>query len=373
MKKVKKRKLNIKKIIVFLTTIVIIGILLFNINNIVTLYQSKITGYNIDTINVFHELNVYNDIKKHEYSDTLEKIIKTEYYNKNYLNKYLNIKYQDKDNFFENINKLLDLGYTPEDINMIYDKLSNDSILLLIDNDFLKDIINILKLTYFHEDKLERYLKYNKDNDLSYENLITYVNANLDNKYYTNVINIDDPENILVIVNKYHKLDNNFVPSDLEAIDSKYNKGFNNKMRHVARLAFEEMCKAALEDGITIYSGSAYRSYSYQLSLYNRYVASNGFDDAETFSARAGYSEHQTGLATDIMNAKLDFISANDKEYDWLINNSYKYGFILRYPKGKENITGYMYEEWHFRYLGIDVATKLFEENITYDEYVARN
>ena len=373
MKKRRKRNLNIKKLSIFLISIIVFIIILLNINNLITLYQSKITGYNIDTINVFHELDIYNNIKKHEYSDTLERIVGTEYYNKKYLNNYLNIKYKDKDNYFENINKLLDLGYTSEDINMIYDKLSDESIQLLIDNDYLKDIINILKLTYFHEDNLERYLQYNKNNDLSYENLITYVNANLDYKYYTNVIDIDDPENILVIVNKYHKLDKNFVPSDLETIDPKYNRGFNNKMRHDARIAFEKMCEAALNDGITIYSGSAYRSYSYQLNLYNRYVAANGFDEAETFSARAGYSEHQTGLATDIMNAKLDFISGNDKEYDWLINNSYKYGFHLRYPKGKEKITGYMYEEWHFRYLGVDVATKLYNDNITYDEYVARN
>lgn len=373
MKRINKRKFNIKKLIVLLMSIIIIIVLLLNSNKLITLYQSKITGYSIETINVFHELNVYDDVKRHNYSDTLENIIETEYYNRKYLDGYLNIKYQNKDDFFKNINKLLDLGYTSEDINMIYDKLSDESISLLIENDYLKDIINILNLSYFHESKLDRYLKYNIDNDLSYENLITYVNANLDYKYYTNVINIDDPENISVLVNKYYKLDNNFAPSDLEAIDSKYNKGFNNKMRHEARLAFEEMCKNALNEGITIYSGSAYRSYSYQQTLYNRYVASNGFDKAETFSARAGYSEHQTGLATDIMNEKLDFISASDKEYDWLINNSYKYGFTLRYPKGKENITGYMYEEWHFRYLGVDIATKLHQDNITYDEYVARN
>ena len=168
-------------------------------------------------------------------------------------------------------------------------------------------------------------------------------------------------------------LPSDYVPSDLEPINNKYNKGFNNKMRHTARVAFEEMCEAALKDNIIIYSGSAYRSYNYQLNLYNRYVSIDGKTKAETYSARAGYSEHQTGLATDIMNKDLEYISANHKEYTWLINNSYKYGFHLRYPKGKENITGYMYEEWHFRYLGKEVATYLYENDLTYDEYVARN
>ena len=371
MRKIKRKKLNIKKLSLLLIPIILILVITLNFNRIVTLYQSKVTGYEYDTINVFHELNVYNDIKKHTHSDTLEKIVISEYYNPKYLKDYLDINYQNKDNFFENINKLLTLGYTKDDINMIYQKLSDNSISILIENEYLKDIVNILNLSYFHEDNLKRYLEYNNDN-LSSENLVTYVNANLDYKYYTNVINIDEPEKITVLVNKYHKLDNNYVPNDLEAINPKYNQGFNNKMRKVAKEAFEEMCEGALNDGITIYSGSAYRSYSYQQSLYNRYVATNGFDNAETFSARAGYSEHQTGLATDIMNKNLDFISKNDKEYDWLINNSYKYGFILRYPEGKENITGYMYEEWHFRYLGKDIAKELYDLDITYDEYVAR-
>ena len=372
MRKVKKRKLSIKKILRLVIPLIIILIIFIERNNIIHFYQSKKTGYPFETIETFHELNIYNDVKNHSYSDTLNKIIKTKYYDKKYLKDYLDIDYHDNKTFLDNINKLLSLGYTSSDINVIYNKLNDDSINILIDNDYLKDIVNILKLNYFHEEKLERYIKYNKDKEITYENLITRVNADLDHEYYTNVINIEKPEDIAVLVNKYNKLDNNFVPSDLESIDPKYNRGNNNKMRHDARLKFEEMCEAALKDNIKIYSGSAYRSYNYQLNLYNRYVASNGFENAETFSARAGYSEHQTGLATDILNGNIDYIHANDREYEWLINNSYKYGFILRYPKGKEDITGYMYEEWHFRYFGIDIAKELFDSKLTYEEYVAR-
>ena len=373
MRKVKKRKLSYKKTLRLLITLLIIVIVLINKNNLITLYQSKKTGYKFNTINVFHELGIYDDIKKEAYSTTLENIIVTEYYNPNYLTNYLDINYQEDKDFYENINKLITLGYTSKEINDIYKKLNHESIKILIDNDYLKDISNILDLSYFHEDNLKRYLTYNKEKKLNYENLITYVNANLDYKYYTNVIDIENPEDTSVIVNKYHKLASSFVPSDLETISDKCSRGVNRKMRHIAKVAFEEMCEAAKKDGITIYSGSAYRSYDYQLGLYNRYVAAYGFDEAETFSARAGYSEHQTGLATDILNARIDYISASDAEYTWLINNSYKYGFHLRYPKGKENITGYMYEEWHFRYLGTKIATELHNLDITYDEYVARN
>ena len=368
----KKRKISPKKIIKLLIPLITIVILLINTRNIITFYQSKVTGYKFNTITTFHELDIYDDIKDHEYSDTLENILTTEYYNPKYLTSYLDINYHEKEYYLDNINKLLDLGYKADEINDIYDKLDDKSIDLVIDNEYLKDISLVMNLDYFNEEYLERYLIYNKDKELTYEDLVTYVNADLDHKYYTGVKDIEEPKDIKVLVNKYNKLPSTYEPDDLEAISTKYNKGFNNKMRHEAKEAFEKMCEAALKDNITIYSGSAYRSYSYQANLYNRYVASNGFDEAETFSARAGYSEHQTGLATDIMNASLDYISKNDKEYTWLVDNSYKYGFILRYPEGKEKITGYMYEEWHFRYLGIETATTVYNLGITYDEYIAR-
>ena len=207
---------------------------------------------------------------------------------------------------------------------------------------------------------------------MDYTDIITFVNIGLDNEYYTNVIDIDKQDDILVLVNKYHKLDNDYVPSDLETISSKYQwLGRSNKLRHDARVAFEEMCAAAAEDGIYIYAGSGYRSFATQKYLYDTYVKKDGFKEAETYSARAGYSEHQTGLAMDIANKK-GFISLGDKEYDWLVNNSYKYGFILRYPKGSETITGYMYEEWHYRYLGKEAAKEIKNTGLTYDEYMAR-
>ena len=133
------------------------------------------------------------------------------------------------------------------------------------------------------------------------------------------------------------------------------------------------MANAMKSEGLKIYAGSTYRSYDYQLGLYNRYVAQDGFAEAETYSARAGYSEHQLGLAVDILNGRWSYLSETDKEYDWLINNSYKYGYILRYPRNKEYVTGYVFEDWHFRYLGIELATKVYESNLTYDEYIARN
>lgn len=132
------------------------------------------------------------------------------------------------------------------------------------------------------------------------------------------------------------------------------------------------MASDMAKENLKIYAGSTYRSYTYQKGLYDRYVKKDGFAAAETYSARSGYSEHQLGLAVDIVNDKWDYLSENDKEYDYLVKNSYKYGFILRYPRGSEYITGYMFEDWHFRYLGIELATKVFNSGLTYDEYIAR-
>lgn len=371
-KRIIKRKLKIKRI-VFLLLILISGFTLaFNYQNIKIIYYSKITHYQTDTITVFLENNLIDEVKDTEYSQTLEEIINTEYYDQKYLNDYLKIEYQDDEEFLNNIYQLLELGYKNEEINNIYEKLTNESIKLLVDNNYIEDITNLINLAYFHEDKLSRYLEYYQNETDTIENIITYVNIGLDHEYYTNVTKIDNEDDLLVLVNKYHSLSSSYVPKDLTTISSKYQwLGRSNQLTKEATQAFETMCEAALKDNITILAGSGYRSYNYQKTLYNNYVARDGFDEAETYSARPGYSEHQTGLAMDITN-KYGFIDKDDKEYTWLVNNSYKYGFILRYPENKEKITGYMYEEWHYRYVGVEIAKEVYESNLTYDEYVAR-
>ena len=207
----------------------------------------------------------------------------------------------------------------------------------------------------------------------NYEDTVTFVNAYLDKDYYSNDIPLskDKASKLDVIVNKYYKLDKDYEPEDLTIINSKFASG-TQKLRKEAADKFEEMASDMLKENLKIYAGSTYRSYSYQEGLYNRYVKKDGFKEAETYSARAGYSEHQLGLAVDIVNGKWNYLSEGDKEYTWLINNSYKYGFILRYPHESEYITGYVFEDWHFRYLGIDLATKVYESKLTYDEYIAR-
>jgi LAS superfamily LD-carboxypeptidase LdcB len=128
------------------------------------------------------------------------------------------------------------------------------------------------------------------------------------------------------------------------------------------------MIADAYADGITLWICSGYRSYSYQSKLYNNYVYTDGKAAADTYSARPGHSEHQTGLAADINSADESF--AGTPEAKWLAANCWKYGFIIRYPKGKESITGYIYEPWHIRYLGKENAKLVYESGLTLEEYL---
>lgn len=375
----RKRKNNKKKKVLILIIIIIL------ILSLVYILMPKNYGYNKKAIEVFKENDLYEQIKdKKIYSKTLEEAINQNSFNKEYFLEYLDIKYIDKDDFINNVNKLLSLGYSSKDINAIYNKIP-DSVNIIIDSKYNKDIINIMNLSYFKIDNLKRYLDYdimdvksiydisNIKKDFNYEDVVTYVNANLDKEYYSsdNLISNEDASKIDVLVNKYHKLDENYEPSDLTIIDSKYASG-TQKLRKEAQIKFEEMASDMAKENLKIYAGSTYRSYTYQKGLYDRYVKKDGFAAAETYSARSGYSEHQLGLAVDIVNDKWDYLSENDKEYDYLVKNSYKYGFILRYPRGSEYVTGYMFEDWHFRYLGIELATKVFNSGLTYDEYIAR-
>lgn len=142
-----------------------------------------------------------------------------------------------------------------------------------------------------------------------------------------------------------------------------------------ARAAFEKLNAFAKQSGYTFNAFSTYRSYDRQQVLYENYKARDGKKAADRYSARPGFSEHQTGLAFDIgdVNVPNDFASNRFGKTDagkWLAENAHKYGFIMRYPNGKEDITGYMYESWHFRYVGVDVATKIYEEDSTLEEYL---
>ncbi len=156
----------------------------------------------------------------------------------------------------------------------------------------------------------------------------------------------------ILIANKTYSLPEDYAPGeDSEALS-----------------AFETMQTDAENEGLDIYISSGFRSYEDQDRIYNNYASYDGYEAADTYSARPGHSEHQTGLAFDLNT--IDDSFAYTPEGEWVKNNAHKYGFIIRYPEGKEHITGYMYESWHIRYLGVETATSVYESGLTLEEYL---
>ncbi len=163
----------------------------------------------------------------------------------------------------------------------------------------------------------------------------------------------------ILIANKKHPLPEKFAPGE-------------NKE---AREAFEELAAEAKLSGFNLTAFSTFRSFEYQVTLYNRYADRDGKEAADRYSARPGYSEHQTGLAFDIgeVNHEKHWASESFGQTEagkWLQANAHRYGFILRYPENKENITGYMHEAWHYRYVGKNMAADIFQKNSTLEEYL---
>lgn len=278
-----------------------------------------------------------------------------------YKQDYEKIHFQDHTNFLKEVNLFLDLKYNYNEINAIYTFLRRENIDKLLEREKL-NIERYYTIPNFELDKINRYEEYQRIHNCSLEEAVLKVNIGLDHDFYTHIENIENQNDYNVLVNKYRSL-KNYKPTDLESLsyDAKY------QLRKKARDAFEELTSVAKLEGIFLRPYSAYRSFEYQTSLYERYVLQDGQEQADTYSARPGHSEHQTGLAVDVWSEGVNEIKENDAK--WLAENAYKYGFIVRYTKDNKNITGYIEEPWHLRYLGLDIARDVYEKNISYDEY----
>ena len=184
------------------------------------------------------------------------------------------------------------------------------------------------------------------------------------NYYYVLTVNNVDPS-ILVEFNG-----ETYEPENIVNIPLTYAYS-GNKTSQEALEYYKKMHEAAKQEGINLVISSAFRNFQDQKETYEEYERIKG-DGIENYAARPGHSEHQTGLAFDILTLGVTTTKFDQtKEFEWLRDNSYKYGFILRYPKDKENITGYDYESWHYRYVGEEAAKKIHDEDITFEEYYA--
>jgi D-alanyl-D-alanine carboxypeptidase len=188
---------------------------------------------------------------------------------------------------------------------------------------------------------------------------------------------VSDVDSILVLVNKRRNLPPTYVPQDLVRVAVPFPfEGDQPRMylRQEAARALEELFAAALSAGIELYATSGYRSYETQQAIFAANVAKAGEEEANKTSARPGQSEHQTGLAMDVTSPSVRYrlveSFGSTPEGVWLEENAHLYGFIVRYPQGKEHITGYSYEPWHVRFVGKDAATLIFSRGLTLEDYI---
>ena len=272
--------------------------------------------------------------------------------------------------------KLLEKGYSLEDTKTIFAKLSETEQQKLIDNDKDDKIISLLEQKYFLEKNLEDYKEYiNKNNETDYAKVISIVNVHANHKWYQLELNTNEDLEMLMNVNKFYALSETYTPENLKNIDLTYayDEEGKNKLIDYAYDKFLELWQAANDQGFYLMVTSSYRDYESQKEIYDYRVSNWGERKADETAARPGHSEHQTGLVID-MTSKTEPLadSFTDSEaYKWLKENAYKYGFIERYPEGKTYLTGYNPESWHWRYVGLEAAKTMHDENITFDEYYA--
>ena len=286
------------------------------------------------------------------------------------IRKYNEYKYKQTNEY-----KLTVVGYTLEESKLLISKLNDKNEKYFVDNEKNDYVIDLIKEKYFLEKNLFDYLEYRKDNKKkSFNDIVAIVNVGANNEWYDNdsVKPTDMDKGNLILVNKFNYLSSDFIPSDLTSVSLSYAYEGQKAIKEVVD-AYHDMASNAKEADIQLLVNSSFRDYQKQESVYKDFYYSNGISYADKYAARAGYSEHQTGLCLDIFTSGESNTENFDetKAFEWLSKNAHKYGFILRYPKAKEYLTGYEYESWHYRYLGKEVATKVYESGLTYDEYYA--
>lgn len=371
MKKVRRNKKSKKKIITIISVvlvliIIIIGIILFVVNKI---NSSKINVILKDDLEV--EINskvkLLSFIDKIENGEVVSEDVEVDTSSLGTKSLEIELKNKDKKETYK-----FDINVVDTTAPVIE---AEDNITINIDDEV--DLVKYATVSDNSKEDIKVEIEGDYDLDKAGKYNLKYVakDSSGNEVSYDFILNIvEDPNNrsfvtskgfVAKVVDGVTYIDGVLIVNKTYSLPEEYGSGLTTNTTN----AFNSMQKDASKEGLNLYISSGYRSYYTQKTLYNNYVARDGVANADTYSARAGHSEHQTGLAFDLNTIDESF--ANTKEGKWVSNNCYKYGLILRYPKGKENITGYMYESWHLRYVGVELATKLYNNGnwITLEEY----
>lgn len=353
--------------------LIILLLILFEIVNpfkLAASYAIKNLDYSSESANKLVEYGLKDKVLEHDYNEFIDVNVSSKKFIINNYDVYKELKYYDSFHDIEIVNKLIDKGYNATEINCILNTGDLDSANELLNKEKYENIIDFLSFDYAHLSNLERYISYQKETISDYDDTVLYVEIGLDNEFYTEYNEVDK-FSYDMLVNKYNRLDEDFVPDNLIKVDSDYSYG-DNYGNKVMLDNFYKMADDLNEDiGLNIYIRSGYRTYESQVEVYEEYLSLYGKNYVAKYVAYPGFSEHQTGLAMDI-KASSSNVFANTKESDWLQDNAYKYGFILRYTKSLEEVTGYQSEAWHYRYVGLEIATYIHENKMSFDEYYVK-
>ena len=288
-------------------------------------------------------------------------------YIEEYLDSYRKIGYVEHEHFIDNVNELLKKGYSTNDINIILAHGDDKAVSEFAKRDKVRYLEEFFSVSYAKLEYYDRYVAYSDTTGEDENTTVLYVNLGMDKEDYVDSREVER-FSLDMLVNKHFHLKEDFVPDELVTIDKRYASEEGLKSSKVALDAFLKMNEAATSEGYSLVINSSYRSYQDQVDLINYYMGVYGKNYVDKYVARAGYSEHQTGLAFDI-GSRTSNVFANSKEYQWMLDNAYKYGFIARFTKKKEAITGFREEPWHYRYVGEEIAKYIHDNNISFEEY----
>ena len=370
MDKVKKIRLKPKavKILKVIGTIVLVCLFLliiyfYNIGQLKSLGYSDLASRNI----------LLKFKKKYVLSigenKTLNAAFESSDYDEDNLDNYSKIKYQNQKHLIKNINLLIKKKYSNSNISMILEHGNDNDVTAFTKRDKINYLEEFYSVSYAKLRNYDRYVSYSDESGEDEETVVLAVNLDMDKEDYKDPVVIDKYDE-KVLVNKHRQLSKNYKPNDLVKINSKYATDKKQVAARVAVNAFIDMYNAASKDGYGLVINSSYRSYNDQEKICDQYRQLYGDAYVSKYVALPGFSEHQTGLSFDIGSTNSKTF-ASSKEYSWMQDNAYKYGFIQRFPKAYESVTGFRAEPWHYRYVGKKIAKYIHDEKITYEEYYA--
>lgn len=369
---VTKKKFKLKKPVIKVLKVggIILSILLL----IFLFYRSQINqlkkiGYSeIASKNILFKLKKEDVLALGE-NKTLNKAFESEDYKEKNFNSYAKIKYVDEKYLISNINTLIKRGYNNDEINIILSHGSGEDVKEFAKRDKVRYLEEFYTLDYAKIKYYDRYVQYMDENREDEETSVLLVNLDMDKAEYEDATIVKEFSNDM-LVNKHRMLEKDFIPDDLVSISEEDASSDDLQCNRTAYIAFKQMKKEAEKEGYHLVINSAYRTYEDQEEISNTYLSLYGQNYVDKYVLKPGYSEHQTGLAFDIGSTDTNVFIKSD-EYTWIVDNSYKYGFIYRFKSEYEEITGIRHEAWHYRYVGKKIAKEIYEKDISLEEYYA--